>query len=186
MSHYQGSVPDTPHARSWKDTASCADRAVDAAIFHAGERNTEALRDARAVCSRCPVRTACLLAAYAEDDEWGMRAGLTPRQRKYFIRKADGNVPRAVADALEPTAALIRQIYFQYAEPIAGGHVLWTDRKQQIHVRGTSYTVNRLAWIAHHGIESRGHVKRTCEVEGCVAKACLTDQVPASRKKASV
>jgi WhiB family redox-sensing transcriptional regulator len=173
---------------AWKASAACADKAIDPDIFHAGERDTESVRQARYVCASCPVRTACLADAYNSDDGWGIRAGLTPRQRTSHLRKADGNPARAVADALESTAVLLRQIYHHHAKATGDGHVVWTDHRHWINVRGTPYTVHRLAWIAHHGVESIGHVKRTCDVDGCVAKTCLTDQrtraqAAADRKK---
>lgn len=172
---------------NWKISAACARKDVDPDIFHAGERAPEAVKQARAVCSGCRVRTACLVDAYGEGDEWGIRAGLTPRQRKAYLRKADGNVARAVADALESVAVVLRSIYLHHAKPTGDGHIVWTDHRHWINVRGTPYTVLRIAWVAHHGVESNGMVLRTCEVENCVAKECLTDQRTraAERKKAA-
>jgi WhiB family redox-sensing transcriptional regulator len=188
VSHYSGSVPATPRATTWRDQAGCIGK--DAELFHAGERNRNAIEQARAICDRCPVRTACLLAAYQEEDEWGLRAGLTPRQRNAHLRKAEGNIARAVADALEDTALILRNIYQHHAKPADGGHVLWTDQRHFINVRNRPYTVHRLAWIALYGVEPVGHVQRACKVEGCVARACLTDRwmrdrAAASRKKAA-
>lgn len=161
----------------WKASAACARRTdLDPDIFHAGERAPEAVKQARAVCNGCAVRTACLLAAYGEGDEWGVRAGLTPRQRKAYLRKADGNVSRAVTDALESTAVVLRSIFLHHAKPTGDGHIVWTDHRHWINVRGTPYTVNRIAWVAHYGVESIGKILRTCDVEGCVAKDCLIDQ----------
>lgn len=168
----------------WKDIAACARPGVDADWFHASEREPGAIEQARSVCNLCTVKTNCLLAAYAEGDEWGLRAGLTPRQRNAHLRKAEGNIGRAVANALETTSVLLRQIYRHHAKPQPDGHVLWTDTRHWINVRGTPYTVHRLAWIAHYGRESTGYVRRTCEVENCVAKACLTDQKRPTRSKA--
>lgn len=176
MSSYTGAVPDAERAPDWRARAACAPPDVDPDLFHASERHPNAIREARAVCNRCVSRTACLINAYTEEDEWGIRAGLTPRQRKALLRKAGGNVARAVADALQATAVILRQIYDCHAVPQADGHVLWTDRRAWVNVRGTPYTVHRLAWVAHYGVESIGHVRRVCDVEGCVAKACLTDQ----------
>lgn len=190
MSHYTGSVPDAERTSDWHSRAACAPKDVDPDLFHASERDPNAIREARAVCNGCVSRTACLVNAYVEEDEWGIRAGLTPRQRGAYLRKAGGNVVRAVADALESTAVLLREIYQHHAVPQPDGHVLWTDRRAWVNVRGTPYTIGRLAWVAHYGVESIGHIRRTCDVEGCVAKACLTDQrmrerAVVERKKAS-
>jgi len=171
----------------WKRSAACATPAVDPDLFHAGERDPQAVKQARTICNRCTQRTACLTAAYKEDDEWGIRAGLTPRQRAANLRKADGNIARAVADALESTPLLLQQIYRHHAQPAPDGHVLWTDHRHWVNVRGTPYTVHRLAWIALHGVEPVGSVTRSCQVEGCVAKGCLVDRRArsAGRKKAA-
>lgn len=168
---------------NWKTSAACAQPGTNPDIFHAGERNPDAVRQARDVCNGCTVRTPCLLNAYLEDDEWGIRAGLTPRQRNAYLRKADGNIGRAVTEALESTAAVLRAIFLRYAQPTGDGHIVWTDQRHWINVRGTPYTVHRIAWVAHYGVESSGHVLRACDVEGCVAKGCLTDA--RSRKKAA-
>jgi hypothetical protein len=188
---YTGSVPATPRATNWRDTAACGPDDVDAEIFHAGERDPQSTEQARTVCNRCISRTACLTNAYIEGDEWGIRAGLTPRQRNAHLRKADGNIARAVADALDNTAILLRQIYQQHAQPTGDGHVLWTDTRHFINVRGKPYTVHQLAWWAIHDQAPYGHVQRACDVEGCVAEACLTDRrmrdlADAARKKAAV
>jgi len=172
----------------WSNSAACVGE--DPELFYAGERDPKATEQARAICGRCPSRTACLLAAYTEGDEWGIRAGLTPRQRNAFLRKAEGNVARAVADALETTALILQQIYRLHAQPSPGGHLVWTDRRKFINVRGKPYTVHQLAWIALYATLPIGHVQRACDVEGCVAKACLTDrgmrdQAEATRKQAA-
>lgn len=176
MSHYQGSIPDTPRKPDWRDLAACAPKEIDSEVFHAGERNTLATEQARTICAGCPVRTACLTSAYLEDDDWGVRAGLTPRQRRAALRRAEQNVARAVADALHDTTGLIRNIYHHHARPDRSGHVVWTDHRHQITVRGTVYTPNQIAFQAHHGCPPIGSVQRVCEVEDCVAKACLVDK----------
>lgn len=186
------SVPTSASRRTadWLAAAACAAKTVDANLFHAGERDPEATAKARAVCNRCPSRTPCLLAAYAEGDEWSVRAGLTPRQRAAVLRKADGNVARAVTDALENTLFLLQQIYRRHAKPAGGGHMVWSDTRNWISVRQQPYTVHQLAWEALHGTKPFGHVQRSCDVEGCVAKACLTDRwmrdrAAAARKQAA-
>ncbi|MFJ2000302.1 WhiB family transcriptional regulator [Streptomyces chartreusis] len=171
---------------NWTKAAACVGE--DPELFHAGERNPGAVEQARLICNRCPVRTACLIAAYREDDRHGLRAGLTPRQRRAHLRKTGGNVPQAVALALQSTGVVLRQIYRHHAKPADGGHVLWTDHRHVINVRGVPYTPTRIAWIAHHGAEPIGSVQRACALDMCVAKACLTDwrmrHQAATRKKA--
>lgn len=171
---YSGSVPETKRKADWRDIAACSTE--DPELFHAGERNPEATRQARDICQRCPVRTACLLSAYAEGDEYALRAGLTPRQRGAHLRKADGDVARAVNEALVSTPRLLQQIYHLHTQPAAGGHQVWTDQRHFVNVRSKPYTVHQVAWIALYGTPPVGHVQRACHVEGCVAKACLTDR----------
>ena len=187
MTHYSGTIPAARRKADWRDNAACV--GADPELFHAGERDPGAIEAGRAICNRCPVRTACLIAAYQEDDEFALRAGLTPRQRRSHLRKADGNVARAVADALQSTAVVLEQIFRHHAKPTADGHVLWTDRRHVVNVRGVPYTPTRLAWVAHYGTESIGSVFRTCGVDTCVAKGCLTDRrmrdQAAARKKAA-
>ena len=189
MTHYSGSIPTTPRKPNWRDNAACI--GANPELFHAGERDPHATEEARTICGRCTVRTACLIAAYQEDDQHGLRAGLTHRQRNTYLRKAEGDITRAVAEALETTAILLQQIYRHHAKPAPGGHMVWTDHRHLVTVRGVPYTPARLAWIAFHGTEPIGQVKRACQVEGCVAKACLTDRwmrdrAAAARKRAEV
>jgi hypothetical protein len=159
---------------NWRRKAACAGK--DGDLFYAGEREPKAVQEARGICNTCLVRTACLTAAYVEGDEWSIRAGTTPRQRNAYLRKADGKVAGAVVEALETTAVLLRNLYRQHVEPAEGGHMVWTDDRQWINVRGTPYTVHRIAWVAFYGVDPIGHVKRSCGVEGCVAQGCLTDR----------
>lgn len=171
---------------NWAKDAACI--GADPELFHAGERDHPATEAACTICNRCPVRTACLLAAYQEGDEYALRGGLSPRQRRAHLRRANGNIARATADALETTAVVLQQIYRRHARPAPGGHMVWTDHRHAVQVRGVPYTVARLAWVALHGTEPIGSVTRSCLVEGCVAKACLTDRwmrdrAAAARKK---
>lgn len=184
MTHHTGTEP----AVDWHDQAACVGENPE--LFYAGDRNPKATQQARDICGGCPVRTPCLLAAYTEGDVWTMRAGRTPRQRTAHLRKADGNVAHAVADALGDGTVLLQQVYAHHTQPADGGHVVWTDIRPVINVHRKQYTVHRLAWIVLHGAEPVGTVRRLCTVEGCVAKACLADrrmrdQAEATRKKAA-
>lgn len=161
---------------AWKDQAACAAPGIDPDIFHAGEREPDQVTQARRVCAGCPVRTACLTAGYEEGDGWGIRAGLTPRQRNAQIRKTEGNIARAVTEALDDVTALLRHLYQVHTQPTGDGHLLWTDTRHFINVRNKPYTKHQLAWIALHGQPAYGHVQRTCDREGCVAEACLADR----------
>lgn len=71
-----GPVPD------WHFDASCAE--VDPALFFPAKGGDDAAR-AKAICRGCSVREECLdaaLAAEATERSWGIRGGLTPRERR--------------------------------------------------------------------------------------------------------
>lgn len=58
---------------------------------------------ARALCSGCPARQACLVAAFAEGDDVAIRGGFDPAQRRALRRF--GGVNRRPAAALPRRAA---------------------------------------------------------------------------------
>jgi hypothetical protein len=182
MSHYSGSVPDPERTPNWLDASACSQPGVDPDLFHANESDTRALREARAICAGCPSRVPCLTNAYEQYDQWGIHAGLTHRQRNTYLKKAGGNITRAVADALSDTRVLLKNLYWQHSEP-RGRHRVWTDHRDIVTVRNVAYTISRLAWIALHGTDASGHVIRTCDVDGCIAEACLADRT--ARKAAA-
>jgi WhiB family redox-sensing transcriptional regulator len=175
MSNYSGSVPETPRKPSWRDTAACSAPHVDPELFHAGERDHASANEARQVCDSCPVRAACLTDAYQEDDRWAIRGGLSHRQRIHYLKRNDGDVGRAVAEAVVDKNTLLHRIYLQHTRR-EGAHRVWTDPRQVVTVRQTLYTVRQLAFIAVHGAPPVGAVKCACTVEGCVGPDCLTDR----------
>lgn len=175
MTHYQGSIPDTLRPVAWETTAACKGMGKRSEIFFASDSNRPVITEARSICHGCPARTACLTAAFQEGDEYGMRGGLTRRQRLHYLRKNNHDVERAIAETTGNYGVIIRRVYSHHARPDGEGHVLWTDQRTLIPVLGQQYTVHRLAWWAHHGRKPVGSVTRTCAVEHCVAKACLAD-----------
>lgn len=171
----------TPAA--WRKNAAC--HGQDPELFFASERDPK-VGQARVICDRCPSRAACLADAYTDGDVWGIRGGLSHRQRQYFLRRNDGNIPLAVAEAVGDVTVLLRHIYEQHAQPGEGGHVVWTDARHYINVQRKSYTVLQLAFLVVHGRVSHGQVKRMCDVEDCVAAGCLADRVMREQAKAAV
>jgi WhiB family redox-sensing transcriptional regulator len=168
---------------SWRSNAAC--HGQDPELFFASERDPE-VGQARIICGRCPSRAGCLTDSYTDGDIWGIRGGLSYRQRQYFLRRNDGNIPRAVAEATGDVTVLLRHIYEQHAQPSEDGHVVWTDTRHYISVQRKAYTVLQLAFLVVHGRVSHGQVKRLCDVEGCVAAGCLADRVMREQAKAAV
>jgi len=59
-------------------------------FFPAGRGDTDKIREAKAVCARCPFDRfqACREEAIDEGDRWAIRGGLTPRERlRYAPRR---------------------------------------------------------------------------------------------------
>jgi WhiB family transcriptional regulator, redox-sensing transcriptional regulator len=63
--------------RAWVDDALCAQ--TDPEVFFPAKGM--ASRSAVRVCRACPVRTPCLEEALDAEPAWGLRGGMTPRQR---------------------------------------------------------------------------------------------------------
>ncbi|WP_309029050.1 WhiB family transcriptional regulator [Streptomyces alfalfae] len=90
---YQRATPDTPTVGDWRIRGACAVEGIDPdGMFP--ERSKTGLNQARALCTRCPVQTQCLLAALAEEgsrgreSRYGIRGGLTPSQRHALYRRS--------------------------------------------------------------------------------------------------
>lgn len=90
---YQRATPNTPTGDAWQARGACAVEGIDPdGMFP--ERSKPGLAAARALCTRCPVQTECLLAALAEEgnkgreSRYGIRGGLTPSQRHALYRRS--------------------------------------------------------------------------------------------------
>lgn len=89
--------------QSWKDTASCRSHTDPELWFPEGEGAgfTDRINRAQAICGRCPVRSTCLDASLEEGDRWGIRGGVTEKERKRLRRNLPRRLDRArVAAAL--------------------------------------------------------------------------------------
>jgi hypothetical protein len=89
---------------NWQRHAACATADPDLFLAETGH----ALREARAVCTACPVTAACLTAALAEErgtpaaGRAGIRGGLTPEQRAELAGPATEPCPEAPAAETRP------------------------------------------------------------------------------------
>lgn len=64
--------------RAWQEQALCAQSDPDAWFPEKGASTREAKR----ICGRCEVRVECLEDALARDERYGIRGGLSERQRR--------------------------------------------------------------------------------------------------------
>lgn len=77
----------------WSEWAACL--GSDLNLFFSNGRHVQ--RRAKAICGRCPVRGACLADAIAQGDQFGIRGGLTPQERRQMAFRAErtGSTPAA-------------------------------------------------------------------------------------------
>lgn len=54
---------------------------IDVLFFNASRHALEEIEEAKALCSRCPARAACLDFAVAHDEQYGVWGGLTADER---------------------------------------------------------------------------------------------------------
>ena len=64
--------------QEWRNEALCAQ--VDPEIFFPESRSKKAAREAIRICQNCLVVNECLADALTEEEIWGVRAGLLPRE----------------------------------------------------------------------------------------------------------
>jgi len=69
---------------SWRDAARC--RGTHPSLFFPPEEDGEEVRDAKDICSRCPVIHECLEWALDTDEQFGVWGGTTPRERRRLQR----------------------------------------------------------------------------------------------------
>jgi WhiB family redox-sensing transcriptional regulator len=85
----------------WQLRALC--RQVDPKLFFPPRNGSSP--DAVRVCRGCPVQVECLTEALATDDRYGIRAGLSGRQRRALVRRR--RAQRAARAAGTPSAATV-------------------------------------------------------------------------------
>lgn len=90
MSHYSGAVPASDRSDDWRDEANC--RTADPNLFFAeGKGSHGQVREAKAVCRRCPVRIECgqhAIEAGESNGVWGgmSQSELRERRRRFTSR----------------------------------------------------------------------------------------------------
>ena len=98
-------------AATWQARALC--RGGDPAIWHPAPGDSDTVAQAKLICARCPVRSECLSDALASEERqpsrFGVRGGLTPRERTVLVRRlrpADQREPATSTERLPRTGAL--------------------------------------------------------------------------------
>lgn len=71
-----------PDLGDWAEEAACRTSHPD--LFF--PETVRGDNHAKAICSRCPVRTECLNHALDTDEKYGVWGGLTPRERRRLQR----------------------------------------------------------------------------------------------------
>jgi WhiB family transcriptional regulator, redox-sensing transcriptional regulator len=73
-----------PSTASWRKLAAC--QGIDPEIFYPASDEDDAW-EAKAICSECPVRQACLEHALAHREREGVWGGTTERERRRIHRQ---------------------------------------------------------------------------------------------------
>ncbi|MFI5473147.1 WhiB family transcriptional regulator [Streptomyces cacaoi] len=180
MSGYTGQVPDTLEpSGQWVLQAACA--GANDAMFP--DKNSLGNRHAKQVCNGCPVAMACLVEALRTgDNEFGVRGGLRPDERRKIARRLKGNytdrqaLDKAVQRVLYPATAgrSLRDVWEERTYPMPGGHLGFRGGTS-VSFQGRSYAVNWVSWQLDRGRQPQGSVRRVCEVAGCVLPLHLAD-----------
>lgn len=73
--------------QAWRDRAACVEIGTELFVLPDvegyGVKPPRTWADpAKQVCAGCPVAAECLEAAYVEGDQWTVRGGLSPRERR--------------------------------------------------------------------------------------------------------
>lgn len=71
------------HFPAWMDHALCAE--TDPEIFFPAKGGS--VREAKAVCARCPVREPCADTAITNDEHYGIWSGMTENDRRRLRRR---------------------------------------------------------------------------------------------------
>lgn len=134
--------------------------------------NCEAgIADAKRICEPCPVRDACLADALRTgDNQWGIRGGLKPEERR---KLAKPDSPQPVKAPARPGS--LADAFRRRTTRIADGHLAWRG-EQHIKFDGERYTAFQAAFIVGYGREPEGPVRRTCGKD-CFRRDHLTDAV---------
>jgi hypothetical protein len=189
MSHYSGSVPDTPRKKDWKDQSACRGRATRTTDpWFPKPTNVVAVQVAKSVCFGCPSMIQCAQFALTTNQEEGVWGGLNEAQRRtirkrYKVTQLEDleTVKTAVYEALNAELnplETLRDLWDQYTRPLPGGHVGWNGPAgSSFSYRGIPITPKQLAFLVDRGEKPTGIIRRLpeCPVVECIHPRHIAD-----------
>lgn len=69
----------------WQASAACSSKTKEEDFYDTVESHLKVL--SKKYCKDCPVRTRCLYVALVNEDPYGLWGGLTPKQRKLYLKQ---------------------------------------------------------------------------------------------------
>ncbi|MFE9448357.1 WhiB family transcriptional regulator [Streptomyces sp. NPDC006739] len=171
----------------WRNNAACRSKDVHPdAMFPDSDK--QRIAAARAICAGCPVSKACLRDAITSGDRWGIRAGLTPDERRLVKRElnrrqkaaeaqqADGEnaTPDAPVLPRRKPYTTLRALFDDNTKRVTHGHLAWTGPAKPS-FKNRSYNPKQIAFVLDRGREPAGRVLSTCSLSGCVEPTHIAD-----------
>jgi hypothetical protein len=191
VSNYTGAVPDTRRGPDWRTRAACrADGISPDAMFPDSDK--ERTLAARMICAGCPVSRSCLREAISSgDNQWGIRGGLTPEERRAVQEEPDRR--RKAAEEVQESAPVetpkpparksytdLRSLFDDNTKRLIHGHLAWTGPSKPS-FEGRSYNPKQVAFLIDRGRTPVGRVLTTCSLSGCVLAAHIADDEERAR-----
>lgn len=186
MNHYIGQIPDTRRRKpDWRTFAACRAEGIHPdAMFPDSDKAHIAY--ARSICAGCPVSKACLRDAMnSGDNQWGIRAGLTPEERRSVKKEINRRLKAAETQQTDQGKAPVkapqrqpytslRDLFDRNTRRLVHGHLAWTGPAKPS-FEGRSYNPKQVAFVLDRGREPVGRVLTTCSVSGCTLPGHIAD-----------
>jgi hypothetical protein len=182
---YTGSVPDTRRRKpDWRTFAACRAEGIHPdAMFPDSDKVR--IAKARAICATCPVTRTCLRDAITSgDNQWGIRAGLTPEERRSVKKEINRRIKAAEEEQTDGKKAApapqrksytsLRDLFDANTKRLIHGHLAWTGPAKPS-FKGRSYNPKQVAFILDRGREPVGRVLTKCGIGGCTLPAHIAD-----------
>jgi Transcription factor WhiB len=164
----------------WRTQAACRGEDPDLFFPHSwtGPSLTQ-IQQAKTICARCPVADTCLTTALADEggaqDRYGIRGGLTGPER-YSLRRRKTRGTREPRGQYKPPAYSLADAVARRVTHTEDGHA-HVDGAKHIHYQGRRYTTLQAAFMATHGRDPVGIVRRACGDGECALGEHLSDDV---------